>query len=79
MMLKEMKENGPNGIIHYSTFSEMYQKADFSFRLKSDDDGKMALKILDLIRDEKGHSIKDALDILDDAKAIMMECVPFSS
>lgn len=63
----------------YGSFSEMYQRADFRCRLKSSDDGKMALKILDLIRNEKGHSIKEALDILDDAKAIMMECVPFSS
>ena len=72
-------EKGQNKTECYDSFSEMYQRADFSFRLKSGDDGKMALKILDLIRNEKGHSIKEALDILDDAKAIMMECVPFSS
>ena len=59
----------------YSSFSAMYPDANFSFRLKSEDEGRMALKILDVIRDEKEHSIQEALNILDDARAIMMECV----
>ncbi len=61
----------------YASFSAMYPSSDFSFPLKSEDGGQLALKILDLIRDEKEHSIQEALNILDDAKAIMMGCVLF--
>jgi hypothetical protein len=56
-------------------FRVMYPDVDFSLHIKSEDERRMAQKIFNVIRAGKECSTQEALNILDGAKAIMMECV----
>ena len=58
-----------------AALEEMYPDVDFSLHIKSEDERRMAQKIFNVIRAGKECSTQEALNILDGAKAIMMECV----
>lgn len=60
-------------IKEFDCFLDALPDLSGAMKVKSEDGGATALKILDLIRaDQKQCSIKAALDILDDARAALL-------
>lgn len=71
---KRMQAEENNTMQEFDNFCDTYESVREKIALKTDEEGtKCALKILDMIRSQENVSIRTALDILTDAKTVLLE------
>lgn len=71
---KRVQAEEINTMQEFDNFCDTYESVREKIALKTDEEGtKCALKILDMIRSQENVSIRTALDILADAKTVLLE------